>query len=139
MLFSAVNAVALAGWSLLVATLFVRRLRPWGWALAGRWLPALFGLLYAALIAGSLGGEGGFGSLEAVRTLFADDHALLAGWLHYLAFDLFVGRWIAERGVTRGRSPWLLVPVLIATFVLGPVGLVLALLLGLAERRGEGR
>ena len=139
--FSTANLAALCGWALLIATLFSERLRAPGWAIAGRWLPAGFGVAYLALIATSFGGDGdgGFDSLESVRALFADDRALLAGWLHYLAFDLFVGRWIAERGVTRGRSPILLIPAMLLTFLLGPVGLLAALLLGLFERRAADR
>lgn len=137
--FSLANLAALCGWVLLIATLFFERLRAPGWAIAGRWLPAGFGVAYLALIATSFGGDGGFDSLESVRALFADDRALLAGWLHYLAFDLFVGRWIAERGVARGRSPILLIPAMLATFLLGPVGLFAALLLGLFERRETNR
>lgn len=135
--FSLANLAALVGWLLLVATLFLPRLRPAGWAIAGRWLPASFAFGYAVLIATSLGGDGGFDSLASVRALFADDRALLAGWLHYLAFDLFVGRWIAERGFARGRPVWLLIPILALTFLLGPVGLLAALLAGLGERRAD--
>lgn len=135
--FSLANLAALAGWLLLIATLFVPRVRSAGWAIAGRWLPAGFALAYAVLIAISFGGDGGFDSLASVRALFADDRALLAGWLHYLAFDLFAGRWIAERGVARGRPAWLLIPILALTFLLGPVGLLAALIAGLGERRAE--
>ena len=46
---------------------------------------------------------GGFGSIAEVRALFANDSALAAGWLHYLAFDLFVGAWIAREGPGLGR------------------------------------
>ena len=68
---------------------------------------------------------GGFGSLQAVRTLFASDPVLIAGWVHYLAFDLFIGVWIAERLDAERVSRWLQAPILIATFMFGPVGLLL--------------
>jgi hypothetical protein len=100
-----------------------------------RWaIPGVIGLAYIALFASSWGNTpgGGFGSIGEVRALFANDHALAAGWLHYLAFDLFVGSWIAELGLRHGVPALLLVPCLLLTFLLGPTGLVLFLLLRLA-------
>lgn len=82
--------------------------------------PAILGLLYLGLVlvaAASL--EGGFGSLEAVRRLFRDPHLLLAGWVHFLAFDLFVGAWEARDARTLGISRWLLLPCLASTFLAG--------------------
>lgn len=57
---------------------------------------ALLGAIYIALWALHWRGEGGFGSLDEVRALFAVPGLLVAGWVHYLAFDLFVGVWIAS-------------------------------------------
>lgn len=68
---------------------------------------------------------GGFNSVAEVRALFTSDPVLLAGWLHYLAFDLFVGVWIARRADAIGLSRLLQAPVLVATFMFGPVGLLL--------------
>jgi len=70
---------------------------------------------------------GGFGSLLEVRALFASDPALLAGWLHYLAFDLFVGLWIAERADARGLNRFIQAPLLFATFMFGPIGLLMTI------------
>ena len=55
--------------------------------------------------------------------------ALTAGWVHYLAFDLFVGGWIATRAAETGMHHALLVPVLLLTFLFGPAGLLLFALL----------
>ena len=52
---------------------------------------------------------------------------LLAGWVHYLAFDLFIGAWIAKKADEIGLSRLLQGPILIATFLFGPVGLVMFL------------
>ena len=125
-LFAAANAAALAAWLLLAATLFVPRLRAWGWRVTGLGLPALLGVAYVvALVAALRGGAaGGFDSIAAVRALFADDRALTAGWVHYLAFDLFVGTWIAREGVRDGLPRLLLLPCLALTFLVGPVGYV---------------
>jgi hypothetical protein len=72
---------------------------------------------------------GGFGSIAAVRQLFTSDAALAAGWLHYLAFDLFVGSWIAREGLASEVSPLLIVPCLLLTFLAGPVGFLLFIIL----------
>ena len=74
------------------------------------------------------GAEGGFGSLADVRALFASDWVLLAGWVHYLAFDLMVGGLLATRMDRAGVHRLVQAPILVSTFLLGPVGVVLALL-----------
>jgi hypothetical protein len=68
--------------------------------------------------------DGGFGSLALVQKLFADPYALLAGWVHYLAFDLFIGSWIVEDALARRAPVWLRVGVLPFTFMFGPMGLL---------------
>jgi hypothetical protein len=130
-LFGAASTVAMGGWVLLVLTLFVPRLRSAGWRVTGLGLPLLFALAYVvALVAGVRGGAGGgFGSVAEVRALFANDLALTAGWVHYLAFDLFVGTWIARTGIEAGVPRLLLLPCLALTFLAGPAGLLLYLLL----------
>jgi hypothetical protein len=56
---------------------------------------------------------------------FSNDWHLLAGWVHYLAFDLFIGSW-QVRDAQKHRVPHLaVVPGLILTFLFGPVGLLL--------------
>jgi ABA DEFICIENT 4-like len=66
--------------------------------------------------------EGGFSTLAGVSKLFEDPWVLLAGWLHYLAFDLLIGTWEARDSIERGVSRWLLVPCLFFTFMFGPMG-----------------
>lgn len=68
---------------------------------------------------------GGFDSLESVKVLFSSDAIVFAGWLHYLAFDLFVGLWIAETADRIGVHRIWQIPVLFATFMFGPFGLLL--------------
>src|SRR5690606_40298214 len=59
-------------------------------------VPVLFGLIYAGIMmAGFFDSGGGYGSIAEVRALFAHDDILLAGWLHYLAYDFFIGVLIA--------------------------------------------
>ena len=133
-LFTLCNGVALAAWIALAAALFVPALRRWVWIGAGLGVPALLAVVYIGALATALAGgaEGGFGSIEEVRALFTDDHALTAGWIHYLAFDLFVGTWIARTGTAAGLSPLLILPCLVLTFLFGPAGLLLALIIRLS-------
>ena len=69
--------------------------------------------------------EGGFGSLQDVMLLFKNESAVLAGWVHYLAFDLFVGRWIATDAFSHKISKWFVAPCLVCTFMFGPLGFLL--------------
>jgi Domain of unknown function (DUF4281) len=78
---------------------------------------------------------GGFGSIDQVRALFADDSALAAGWLHYLAFDLFVGAWIVRDAATRQLPGLLVLPCLPLTFLFGPAGLLAYFAVRLVWRR----
>jgi hypothetical protein len=123
-LFTAANNIALAGWLVLAAGVALRRpalvRRIAGWA-----VPLLLSALYAALLAiAAPRWQGGFGSLAQVGQLFDVPMILLAGWVHYLAFDLLIGAWIAQRSLDRGDPRWLLIPVLPLTLLLGPVGLL---------------
>tara|TARA_R110002020_G_scaffold122787_3_gene278643 strand:- start:800 stop:1243 length:444 start_codon:yes stop_codon:yes gene_type:complete len=132
-LFQIANPVAMAGW--LALALSPLAPRPTQIA-AGLVVPVLLSLAYAALIlANWSGAEGGFGSLAEVMLLFTDPAIALAGWLHYLAFDLFVGAW-EVRTARREAIPHLLVlPCLVLTFLFGPIGLLAFLGLRLVHGR----
>ena len=73
--------------------------------------------------------DGGFGSLDQVAALLGKREMLLAGWVHYLAFDLFIGGWIASEADKIGLNRIVQAPILLATFLLGPVGLATFLLI----------
>ncbi|MDH5229426.1 MAG: ABA4-like family protein [Gammaproteobacteria bacterium] len=69
--------------------------------------------------------QGDFQSLSNVASLFQHPYALLAGWLHYLAFDLFIGAWMVQDAQKQNISHgwmWLCLPF---CFMLGPIGLLL--------------
>lgn len=97
------------------------------------WVPQYFipfglGLVYSGLaLSRYFVIEGGYNSFEQVKLLFQDDFMLLAGWIHYLAFDLFIGAWVAKKSDQLGLSRLLQVPILLAIFLFGPVGLVIFL------------
>ena len=126
LLFTIVNAVAVLGWLGLAALpghKIVTRI-------TGLTIPALLALIYVAIVVTHVGrSEGGFGSLAAVTTLFSDPWLLLAGWIHYLAFDLFVGAWEVRDARTRGLSHAHVLPCLALTFLFGPSGWMLYLIL----------
>jgi Domain of unknown function (DUF4281) len=121
-LFSAFNMLALVGWIILGAGVALQRrwLRD---TLAGTYIPVLMSAAYAILIVFFFSGaEGGFETLENVQKLFASPWVALAGWIHYLAFDLFMGSRIA-RGMEEERLPrWPLMIILPLTFLFGPAG-----------------
>src|SRR5262245_53222659 len=119
-MFSIFNMLAAVGW-LLLAILPGRR-----WVtdvVTGRALPALFAVVYIAIIATTFfGAEGSFWTLDGVATLFTNRWILLAGWLHYLTFDMLIGTWEARDARERGVPHLLLVPCLFLTLMLGPLG-----------------
>ena len=133
--FALAGPLVLAGWAALILSLFVKPVRPIAWTATQMIVPGLLAIAYVLLIWVGMRAEGaGFGSIGEIRALFADDSALVAGWFHYLAFDLFVGTWIVRDGLDRGVPALLILLCLPLTFLFGPAGLLLYLLLRLAFR-----
>ncbi len=130
-LFSFVNVSVLPGWLMLIA------LPRWQWT--RRLVPVVFAvplaLVYLWLLASNAGGEGGFGSLAGVEALFRNPRVLLGGWIHYLAFDLFVGAWEVRDAQRLGIPHAAVIPCLLLTFMLGPIGLLLYWVLRSAMRK----
>lgn len=122
-LFQASGPVAMLGWLALAA--LPRRIA-WRRTLAGTVAPLLLAVAYAGLVAaGWSRAEGGFDSFDAVKQLFTSDLALLAGWLHYLAFDLLIGCHLDERAERAGISRLAVLPAFALTFLFGPAGWLL--------------
>jgi Domain of unknown function (DUF4281) len=135
LLFRVANNIALLGWLILI---FLPR---WRWAprLIGPVLiPMLLSSLYAALVVTQFGHGGGFSSLSSVALLFRNPYMLLAGWVHYLAFDLFVGSWEVRDSQRLGIAYYLVVPCLILTFLFGPAGWLLYFLVRSVATRSIG-
>ena len=101
------------------------------------WIPCLLALVYIwALFFGPPAAEGaGFGSLAGVMLLFQSPVAVLAGWVHYLIFDLFIGAWIVRDARRLGINHWFTLPCLFATLMAGPFGLLLYCLMRLGLKR----
>ena len=121
--FSIANLLAAAAWLLLIVLP-----RPaWVTRIAtGVVVPALFAVAYVAIVGSQWGSSSGsFSSLAGVNALFSNPWVLLAGWLHYLAFDLLVGTWEVRDARERGMPHLLVVPCLALTFLFGPAGWLL--------------
>ena len=145
LIFSLVNLSVMPAWALLI--------------LAPKWkvtetlvhsmlYPLLLGGVYLSLMIASMafgvganpdGGAVSFSTIEGVRNIFGSDIGVIIGWAHYLVFDLFVGAWEARDARQKGFNHWLLIPCLLLTFMLGPVGLFLYLILRKATRKGGWR
>lgn len=91
-------------------------------------------LAYAVLLVGFLSGlidpgagegSGDFTSIAGVRGFFASDGGVVVGWVHYLALDLFTGLWISRDADAKRFSRWWQAPVLVLTWLAGPLGLLL--------------
>lgn len=131
--FSVCGWVAMLGWLLLI---FVPR---WKWTarfITACLIPLALAFVYLFLVATHFGqSEGSFSSLAGVSLLFQNPHNLLAGWIHYLAFDLFIGSWEVRDAQRLGIHHLLVVPCLVLTFIFGPVGLLLYFVLRFALKR----
>lgn len=122
--FSIVSTLAMPMWILMI---FFPRWKVTNWLVKYRLIPLLLSLVYAFYIGLSMinGGSFDFSSLDSVMALFTEETAVLAGWVHYLAFDLLVGMWILEKNRSVGLHAIAMAPCLFLTFMLGPVGFLL--------------
>ncbi|MCG8419961.1 MAG: DUF4281 domain-containing protein [Proteobacteria bacterium] len=111
----------------------------WFWTqriIHAAWIPMLLTVVYIFMLVSGDAPEGAsFGTLEGVMLFFTIPEATLAGWVHYLAFDLFIGAWQVRDARRRGIRHIYVVPCLFFTLMTGPVGLSLYLILRLALRR----
>lgn len=129
LVFDWASTLALLGWVLLLGGVVFKPgvARQWLLLAGGRAVPLLLCVAYVLLLAQHWGSApgGNFGSLAGVTTLFASPGKLVGGWVHFLAFDLWLGRWMVDDVQARQRSRWILLPCLPLTFLFGPAGLLL--------------
>ena len=119
-LFQIANPLALLGWIALALSPVAPRA---ALALASHVIPLLLSLAYAAVImAHWSGAKGGFSSLPEVMKLLSTPELALAGWLHYLAFDLLVGAWACRTARSEAIPHLALLPCLALIFLFGPAG-----------------
>ena len=132
-LFFFAHVVALAGW----AMLFLAPRGPRVAAYVLYFCVGLLSLMYTAMFASQFSSivAGDFLSIEGIRSLFSSDAGIVIGWTHYLAFDLFIGQWIAKDADHTGFSRVAQTPILLLTLLAGPIGLLAWLLI--RERRAR--
>jgi hypothetical protein len=118
-LFSILNLAAFLAWVIMAAL----PRAPWVTTATQLAVPVVFATIYTVLIATTWwNSPGGFSTLAAVSALFSNPWLLLAGWTHYLAFDLLVGAWELRDSQSRDIPHLIIVPCLALTFLFGPAG-----------------
>ncbi len=122
-IFSFGNSFVLLGWVLLI---FVPNWK-FTQTVILNGIIILFAVLYSFLILRDIGDfkAESFSTLANVKALFQNDNAVAAGWMHYLAFDLFVGAYIVKKSKELHISRWLYMFTLPFTFMFGPIGYLL--------------
>lgn len=125
-LFQHAGTIAIFGWAIL---LFAPRRWPLLNAVPLIVIPALLSGLYAVLVLRFFAETGGgYDTLAAARQLLSTDWMLLAGWVHFLAFDLFAGAWMALRMDAVRLHRLLQAPILLSILYFGPAGFLIGLL-----------
>jgi hypothetical protein len=84
-------------------------------------LLAILGAVHCLLVVGGTGSPKDLLSYQKVQQRATGPRGFIATWLHMLGFDLFVGRWIWEQGLSESRSVRL---PLTLTWMAGPTGLL---------------
>ncbi len=122
--FSLANYMVMPMWILLI---FLPKWKATRFLIDYKVIPIALSFIYAIYIFISLQSGGGldFGSLASVMNLFTQEQAVLAGWVHYLAFDLLVGMWMIDQNRSLNIHQALMAPCLLGTFMLGPIGFLL--------------
>ena len=119
--FSIAGMVAMTGWLFLLASPLIPA---WSDRIAGTILPVVLSFGYVVLLVVPAASGGGFGTLAEVMELFSYEQATLAGWVHFLAFDLFIGAWACRTARAEGVNFWFVAPCLPLIFLFGPAGLL---------------
>ncbi|MEM6726341.1 MAG: ABA4-like family protein [Bacteroidota bacterium] len=124
--FSLVNTLILLPWALM---LFLPK---WKWTktlIYSYIFQVLLGILYLVWFGMNLSSFdlGAFSEIDQLAKAFSNPELAFIGWIHYLAFDLFVGAWILKDGQEKSIAHWKLIPCLLFSFMMGPVGLLLYL------------
>lgn len=132
--FSIANTIVLPMWILLV---FLPRWKITRFLIDYKVIPIILSVLYTFYIVLYTIHYGvmDFSSLSSVMTIFTQENALLAGWLHYLAFDLLVGMWIVNQNKFLGLNQLLIAPCLFLTFMFGPLGFLLFIVIKAIKNR----
>jgi len=102
------------------------------------WVPLVIAIGYVYFLSTTTGTfSADFSSLYGLTEMFqnAKPRGVAAGWLHYLAFDFWVGCWMLKNSQEkRVKHVWMILP-LICTFMLGPLGIILYTLVLLTQKK----
>jgi len=121
--FQCFNALAPFFWLALIAAPRSKWVQTW--VLSGVSVGILAAGYFAVVLSHFNFDGADFMSLAGIMALLNDPWAMTAGWIHYLAFDLLAGLVITQKGLHLGIPRLLLLPCQLATFMLGPIGIVL--------------
>ena len=127
-MFSLANFIVMPMWILMI---FLPKWKLTRYLIDFKVIPLVLSAVYIFYIVHSIMDNGlmDFGSLASVMEMFTEEHAVLAGWIHYLAFDLLVGMWMIDQNKELNIHKLLLAPCLFFTFMFGPLGFILFTLL----------
>lgn len=126
--FSIANSMAMPMWLLMM---ILPKWKVTRFLIDYKIVPILLSVFYLYYIIAHIQTGAGldFGSLSSVMSLFTLENAVMAGWVHYLAFDLLIGMWMLNQNQRLGIHQLLMAPCLLAAFMLGPLGFLLFMLI----------
>ena len=132
--FSIASMITIPMWILLI---FLSKWKVTRFLIDFKVIPLALAFIYAIYIfqAIQIGGMMDFGSLKSVMVLFTEENAVLAGWIHYLAFDLLIGMWMLDQNKELRINQLIMAPCLFLTFMLGPIGFLLFMLIKTVKQK----
>ncbi len=130
--FQIVNTIVLPAWLILIFAPKQKWRNPVIYSFA-----AVMASVYAFYVLTGLNNfdPSSFGSLVGVKALFTHDEAVLAGWVHYLVFDLLIGNWILNQSIKHGVKHYLVIPCLLLSFMFGPIGYLLFTIIKISKAK----
>ena len=132
--FSIASVIAMPMWVLM---LFFSKWKVTRFLIDFKVIPLALAFMYAIYIFQAIQTSGmmDFGSLTSVITLFTEENAVLAGWIHYLAFDLIVGMLVLDQNKELKINQLVMAPCLFLTFMLGPIGFLLFMIIKTIKKK----
>jgi hypothetical protein len=132
--FSIASMITMPMWILMI---FLSKWKVTRFLIDFKIIPLALTFIYAIYIfqAIEIGGMMDFGSLKSVMALFTEENAVLAGWVHYLAFDLLIGMWMLDQNKELKINQLLIAPCLFLTFMLGPIGFLLFIIIKTVKQK----
>ena len=132
-LFAFANTFAFLSWIPLIVAPYNPRIRNSLFGISVVLLAALYTFLFAGFF--DPGAMQSFSTLDGLMSLFSSREAVLVGWVHYLAFDLLTGLYVAQNAQKNALNPWIIRPLFLFVFMAGPVGFLLYTLVRTIAKR----